>query len=143
MNFSYLVHRLKFLISKKETWIIGAFDKKKVKLRAVEKQRAQMGDRNYLNFFKFSIFQIKALLLLIHIKPIFHFIPVLRRILQEVLGAYSELRETTKIDRFPRIFNDFQLLTIFRKRFILDVWQGSSYAFGYLPILESIEISLK
>ena len=42
--------------------------------------------------------------------------------------AYSEHCQTFKIERFEKIVEDFELLTIFAKRSILDVWQGSEYA---------------
>ena len=37
---------------------------------------------------------------------------------------YSELWQTSKMERFTKIVNGFQPLTIFSKRSILDVWQG-------------------
>ena len=37
-------------------------------------------------------------------------------------------KQTSKMELFPKIVNGFQLLTIFAKRFILDVWEGSEWA---------------
>ena len=34
------------------------------------------------------------------------------------------------MERFAKIINDFQPLTIFAKPSILDIWQGFIYAFG-------------
>ena len=46
--------------------------------------------------------------------------------LEEVLPeTYSELCQTSKMERFVELSNDIYLLTIFSKRSILDVWQGS------------------
>ena len=44
--------------------------------------------------------------------------------------AYSEPCQTSKIESFAKIVNGFMPLTIFAKRSILDVWQGSEYASG-------------
>ena len=41
---------------------------------------------------------------------------------------YSELCQISKMESFAKIVNGFQSLTIFAKRYILDVWQGSEYA---------------
>ena len=41
---------------------------------------------------------------------------------------YSELCETTKKERFAKIIIIYNLLTIFAKCSILDVWQGCEYA---------------
>ena len=41
---------------------------------------------------------------------------------------YSELCQIFKMESFAKIVNGFQSLTIFAKRYILDVWQGSEYA---------------
>ena len=35
------------------------------------------------------------------------------------------------MERFAKIVNGFQSLTIFAKYFILDAWQGSEYAYAY------------
>ena len=42
--------------------------------------------------------------------------------------AYSEPCQIAKIVRFAKIVNSFQSLTIFAKRSILDVSQGSEYS---------------
>ena len=42
-------------------------------------------------------------------------------------NVYSGLYQTSKIDRFAKIGTGFKPLTIFAKRSILDVWQGSEY----------------
>ena len=45
------------------------------------------------------------------------------------LKTYSESCQKCNMELFVEIFNDFQkALTIFTKRPILDVWQGSEYA---------------
>ena len=42
--------------------------------------------------------------------------------------AYSEHCQTFKMERFEKIVEGFELLTVFAKRSILDVWQGSECA---------------
>ena len=42
--------------------------------------------------------------------------------------AYSEPCQTSKMERFEKIVNSFHLLTVFAKRFIVDVWQSFKYA---------------
>ena len=42
--------------------------------------------------------------------------------------AYSEICQTSKLERCAQIINSFYLLTIFEKRFILYVQQGSGCA---------------
>ena len=42
--------------------------------------------------------------------------------------AYSEPYQLSKMERFAKIINGFQPLTIFAKQSILDVWQDSEYA---------------
>ena len=42
--------------------------------------------------------------------------------------AYSEHCQTSKMERFENIIEGFEPLTVFAKRSILDVWQGSEYA---------------
>ena len=44
------------------------------------------------------------------------------------LEVYSEPGQTSKMDRFAKIFNGFQPITIFAKRSNLDLWQGSEFA---------------
>ena len=44
--------------------------------------------------------------------------------------AYSKPCQTSKIKLYPKIVNDFYLLTIFSKRPMLNVYQGSEYASG-------------
>ena len=41
---------------------------------------------------------------------------------------YSETSQTSKMGRFTNWVNGINLLTIFAKRSILHVWQGSEYA---------------
>ena len=41
--------------------------------------------------------------------------------------AYSDPCQTSKIERFAKIVNDWKPLTIFAKHSILDAWQGSVY----------------
>ena len=43
--------------------------------------------------------------------------------------VYSELGQTSKMEHFAKIVQDFQSLTIFTKCSFLDIWQGSVYAF--------------
>ena len=45
--------------------------------------------------------------------------------------AYSEPSQTSKMELFSKIVNGGKLLAIFPKSSILDVWQGSEYAFEY------------
>ena len=42
--------------------------------------------------------------------------------------AYSEHCKTSKMERLEKIIEDFEPLTFFAKRSILNVWQGSEYA---------------
>ena len=42
--------------------------------------------------------------------------------------AYSEPCQTSKMDLFAKIFDEWKQLTIFEKSSILDVWSGSEYA---------------
>ena len=42
-------------------------------------------------------------------------------------GAYSELCQTLKMELVTKVDNVFKPLTIFAKRSILDIWQGSDY----------------
>ena len=39
--------------------------------------------------------------------------------------AYSEQCQTSRMEHFGKIVEGFELSTIFAKRSILDVWQGS------------------
>ena len=41
--------------------------------------------------------------------------------------AYSEPCQTSKMERFAKIFNSLKPLTISAKRTILDIWQSSKY----------------
>ena len=43
--------------------------------------------------------------------------------------AYSEPFQTYKMERFAKIVNNFQPLTIFTNRSILDIWEGYEYAY--------------
>ena len=45
-----------------------------------------------------------------------------------VIKAYSEPCQTSKIKCMAKIVKDFKPLSIFTKRFILDIWQGSEYS---------------
>ena len=47
---------------------------------------------------------------------------------KKYLEAYSELRQTSKMERFAKIVNRFYQLNIPGIRSILDVWQSSEYA---------------
>ena len=40
---------------------------------------------------------------------------------------YSKPCQASKMERFAKTVSSFQPLTIFTKRFISDVWQGSEY----------------
>ena len=44
--------------------------------------------------------------------------------------AYSELSQTSKVEFFAKVVNSFKMITIFKKNFILDIfdWQDSEYA---------------
>ena len=42
-------------------------------------------------------------------------------------GAHSELCQTLKMELVTKVDNVFKQLTIFAKRSILDIWQGSDY----------------
>ena len=55
-----------------------------------------------------------------------NFIPLLK--FPEVL--YSEASQTSKMEFFGEILNDFQPLTIFTKIFVLDVWKSPEYISG-------------
>ena len=44
------------------------------------------------------------------------------------LHAYSEASRTSKMELIAKIVNGWKPLTVFAKRFILDVWLGSEYA---------------
>ena len=56
--------------------------------------------------------------------------------------AYSEPCETSKMDFFAKIINDFQPPNIFGKSSILDVWQGSEYLSALIK-QENIELSFE
>ena len=43
---------------------------------------------------------------------------------------FSEPSQTSKMELFEKIVNDFQFLTIFPKSFILDLWLASGYVFA-------------
>ena len=43
-------------------------------------------------------------------------------------GAYSEPCQTSKMERFMEIVNDFYLLTILVRLSILHIWGGLEYA---------------
>ena len=46
-----------------------------------------------------------------------------------IAEAYSEPCQTSKKEHFAKIVNGYKPSTIFAKCFILDLWQGSEYAF--------------
>ena len=46
--------------------------------------------------------------------------------------ANSEPSQTRELNFFTKINNGFPLLTVFVKSSILDVWQGSEYASGFI-----------
>ena len=50
-------------------------------------------------------------------------------------GSYSEPSRTSKMELFAEIVNGWNVLTIFAKNFILDVWMGSEYAFVLHKVL--------
>ena len=50
----------------------------------------------------------------------------------EFSKAHSELSQTSDIERFAKIANNWKQLINFGKRFILDDWLGSQYASGVL-----------
>ena len=45
------------------------------------------------------------------------------------LETYSETFRTSNMELFAKIVNEFHLLNISAKSSILDVWQGSEYAY--------------
>ena len=53
--------------------------------------------------------------------------------------ANSETCQTSKMERFAKIVNDFQLLTILAKCSLIDVWQGSEYA-SKQPALQKTQV---
>ena len=42
--------------------------------------------------------------------------------------GYSKPNRTSKMERFTKIVNGLNPLTVFAKSFVLDVWQGSEFA---------------
>ena len=52
--------------------------------------------------------------------------------------TYSEVCQTYNMERFVKIVNGWKLLTIFAKRFILDVLQGCQYASDYRTVCDLI-----
>ena len=54
-----------------------------------------------------------------------------QKLLLEVLVAFSEPGQTSKMELFVKIVNDVKLLTIFKKSSILDVWMGSKYTSAF------------
>ena len=61
-------------------------------------------------------------------------------------GAYSEPYQTSKMELFAKIVNDFQPLTIFAKSSVVDVWQGSLAIFTgsnwFQKFFEKLKISV-
>ena len=47
---------------------------------------------------------------------------------------HSEPSQTSKMEIYAKIVNGRELLTIFAKSFILDVWLGSEYVSVYIPL---------
>ena len=47
---------------------------------------------------------------------------------------YSETFQTSKMERFEKIINDLDALTIFVKSSILDVWQDFEYTSGHFAL---------
>ena len=47
-----------------------------------------------------------------------------------ILEAYSEVFQTSKVDRFPKIVNGFKKIIIFKRNSILEIFdrQDSEYA---------------
>ena len=52
-----------------------------------------------------------------------HFLTAIIQCLSQ--GPYSEPFQTSKMEHFVKIVDDFWPLTVYEKWFILDVWQGS------------------
>ena len=52
-------------------------------------------------------------------------------ILRHLSEEYSEHSQTSKMEHFGKKVSNWKLLTIFRKRSILNVWLGSEYASAY------------
>ena len=50
---------------------------------------------------------------------------------------YSELSQTSKMDYFSKIANDWKLSTFFKKHSILDVWHGPEYIFQAMPLIKN------
>ena len=57
--------------------------------------------------------------------------------------AYSKRCQICKMDCFAKKFNGSKALTIFLKRFILDVWQGQASESKYSYISKCLENCLK
>ena len=55
------------------------------------------------------------------------------RLQRQIQNSVKNLRWSA-LQEYLTAFNDFQLLTIFAKHSILDVWQGSEYASGLLKL---------
>ena len=51
--------------------------------------------------------------------------------MKDVIEAYLEPLQTSKLELFAKIVNGFKPLTVFSKSSILDVSSGSKYASGY------------
>ena len=47
------------------------------------------------------------------------------------------------MERFAKIVNGYQLLTIFTKRSILDIWQGSEYASSIMTYLFIFDLMIQ
>ena len=62
--------------------------------------------------------------------------------LTKLAGTCSEPCQTSKIDHFVNIGNVFQLLTIFARSSILDVWQCSEYASEWYFIVTAWKVSV-
>ena len=52
---------------------------------------------------------------------------------------YSELRKTSKMELFKKLFNGWKLLTIFVKPFILELWQCSELVSDLLQINSNLK----
>ena len=80
--------------------------------------RKYLTAKNYVIYFRFhiNVFRIRDTLLMWVQQS------------DQLTEAYSELCQTSKVERFADIVNDFYSLITFAKRSILDVWQSFEYA---------------
>ena len=50
-----------------------------------------------------------------------------------IRGIFIRPSQTAKMEVFAKIVNDWELLAVFAKSFILDAWQGSEYTSDEFP----------